>query len=108
MAIARGSYQLCGCDCLLPREGFCWAGYSVTRAIGISRINLVIVDGVWFEVERADTKHRVRMLLVQPDMRSGFEIQVVRVCAIVQNREMLVRSSGIVARPADDGLVVKG
>lgn len=46
------------------RELFYWADYSVARAIGVGRVDLVIVGGLRLEVFNAHAENRVAMGLI--------------------------------------------
>lgn len=74
---------------LLSGKTFDRADNVIACAVRSFRINCVVVSGVRLQAERADAEHRVGMLLVQPDVRLGCEVQVFGIRAVVENGEML-------------------
>src|ERR1700731_3511374 len=77
--------------------------YSVAPAIGLHRVNGVVVLCLRCQPIHSHAKNRVRMVLVQADGRFCCLAKILRVRAVMHDCEMLVRSARIVTLPPDDG-----
>src|SRR5437660_1650714 len=78
---------------LLCLESLYGAGDSVAFTKRVRGINRVVIGGVRLETVNAHSENRIRMALVQPDVRFCRPSQVFGISAIVHEAEMFVRPS---------------
>ncbi len=80
---------------LLCREGVYWACDSVALAVGLHRVNLVVVGSVRRKAFHAHAEHRIGMGRVQPDVRFRGLAQVLGIRAVVYNPKVFGRAPPI-------------
>jgi hypothetical protein len=97
---------VCSGTALLGCELFYGADHSIARAARVGRVNLVVVSGLRLEVHNTYAENRVRMALIQPNVRFRGLAQVLGVRAIVHNGKVLRRSPRVAGRPPDNGQIV--
>ena len=93
---------------LLCREGVYWACDSVALAVGLHRVNLVVVGSVRRKAFHAHAEHRIGMGRVQPDVRFRRLAQILGIRAVVHNSKVFRRAARVVGGPLDNGQIFCG
>ena len=91
---------------LLCGEGVYWACDSVALAVGLHRVNLVVVGSVRRKAFHAHAEHRIGMCRVQPDVRFRGLAQVLGIRAVVYNPKVFGRAPRVVGCPRNNGQIL--
>ena|ERR1700756_1850033 len=82
--------------------------HTIARAVTFHRIDRVVVSRSGLKSVDTHTEIRVGMVTIQPDVGFRGLAEVLRVRAVGHDAEMLIATSGISARPPDDGPIAVG
>src|SRR5438445_7356190 len=89
------SFSACG---EMPDRAF----YPIAVAVGLDRVNLVVVGCPSLEVLHPHAENRVRMARVQPDWRFRCMAEFLGADAVIHHSVMLGRAAWIAGRPRDN------
>src|SRR5580698_4817937 len=82
--------------------------HAVTFAARLRRINRVVVRRARCETLQVHPKYRLRMFLIQADVRFRRLVEVIGIRPVMHDPEVLIGAAGIIARPSDGGRILVG
>jgi hypothetical protein len=82
--------------------------HAIALPVGLHRIDRVVVRRARRETVHIHAKYRLRVFLIQPDVRFRRLVERIRTRAVVHDPVVLVRAAGIIARPPDSSRIVVG